>query len=408
MKVNFLRARKILLSAVLLVAVFTSGYFLGVKGYNIEVNRALKVTINRRLPNDKNVDMSLFWQVWDLVSDKYYDKSKLIPSQMVYGAIRGMVASVGDPYTAFLEPNLNKVVNEDLNGSFGGVGIEIGYRNGQLSVIAPLSGTPAEKAGVKAGDYIVKITDKLKNIDIDTLSMTTSEAVTHIRGEVGTKVILTLARDGTSELIVMEIIRQTINVPSVTLSWVGEASDIANIKVSKFGLETKTEWDKAVSEIQKKGNVKGIIVDLRNNPGGYLQGSIDLASDFLPVGTVVVIQESGRGFKDEYKSGYLPRLENYKTVILINEGSASASEIFSGALRDVKSVKLVGGKSFGKGTIQEPVDMEGGSGVHITTAKWLTPKGIWIHEKGLVPDIEIPNSDNTAEDEQLEAAIKLF
>lgn len=408
MKINFLKARKIILSFLILIGVFVGGYYLGVNGYRAQVNKALIVTISRKTPNDKNVDMSLFWQVWDLVAQKYYDKSKLVPSQMVYGAIRGMVASLGDPYTTFLEPSQNEMINDDLNGSFGGVGIEIGYRNGQLAVVAPLSGTPADKAGVKAGDYIIKITDKAKGIDLESTSISTTEAATYIRGEVGTKVTLTLLRDNANEPIVIELTREKIEVPSLALSWVGQDSNVADIKISKFGSETKNEWDKAVSEILGKENTKGIIIDLRNNPGGYLQASTDLVSDFVPMGTTVVIQENGDGSKKEYKSTSLPRLKDYKVVVLINGGSASASEIFAGALRDIDGIKLVGEKSFGKGTIQEPLDVEGGSGVHITTAKWLTPKGTWVHEKGLTPDNEVLNTDNTAEDDQLKAAIELI
>lgn len=407
-RLNFVKARKIVLSALILIGVFVGGYYFGINGYKAEVNKALTVTISRRTPDDKNVDMSLFWQVWDLISEKYYDKSKLVPSKMIYGAIEGMVSSVGDPYTTFLIPSQNKVVNEDLNGSFGGVGIEIGYKDGYLAIIAPLPGTPADKAGVKAGDYITRIVDSAKGIDLDSSTMSTTEAVTYIRGVEGTKVTLTLVRDGVDEPIVIDLIRETIDVPSVTLAWVGENSDIARIEISKFGSETKGEWDKAISEILAKRGVKGIILDLRNNPGGYMQAAIDLASDFVSNGTTLVIQENGNGQKEEYKSTTLPRLDDYKTVILINGGSASASEILAGALRDQAGIKLVGDKSFGKGTIQEPVDMTGGSGVHITTAKWLTPKGTWVHNSGLVPDLEIKDADNTELDEQLEAAIGLL
>lgn len=407
-KINFLKARKIILSVFVLVAVFTGGYFLGVEGYKAEVTKALNVTVSRQLPPDKNIDFSLFWQVWDLMAQKYYDKSKLIPSQMIYGAIEGMVASAGDPYTTFLPPVQNKIVNEDLSGSFGGVGIEIGYRGGHLAVIAPLHGTPAEKAGVKAGDFIVKITDKAKNVDLDSTNMSTSDAVTYIRGVAGTKVTLTLVREGVPDPIVVELSREKINVPSVTLTWIGDEGNIADIKISKFGAETKGEWNKAVSQILEKSDVKGVIVDLRNNPGGYLQAAVDLASDFVPIGTTVVIQQNGDGTRQEYKSNSLPRLENYQVIILINGGSASASEILSGALRDNKGIKLVGDKSFGKGTIQEPIDINGGSGIHVTTAKWLTPDGTWIHEKGLIPDVEVANADDATEDIQLNAAIKLF
>lgn len=406
-RLNFLKARKIILSALILIGVFVGGYYLGVEGYKAEITKALSITISRQVPTDKNVDMSLFWETWDIMTQKYYDKSKLVPSQMVYGAIQGMVASAGDPYTTFLPPVQNKIVNDNLSGSFSGVGIEIGYKNERLAVISPLPGTPAEKAGIKPGDYIVRIADKAKSLSVDSSNISTSEAVTYIRGSVGTKVTLTLVREGVKDPIVVEISREKIDVPSVTLTWVGDGDNIAVVKVSEFGAETKSEWNKAVSEILAV-ETRGIIIDLRNNPGGYMQAAIDLASDFVPMGTTVVIQQNGNGSKQEYKSGFLPRLEKYKVAVLINGGSASASEILSGALRDNKEIKLVGDKSFGKGTIQEPIDMAGGSGIHVTTAKWLTPKGTWIHEKGLIPDIEISNPDNATEDAQLNAAITLF
>ena len=407
-RLNFLKARRIILSVFVVVGIFACGYYFGFNGYRLEINKALTVTVDRKTPADKNVDMSLFWQVWDLMTKKYYDKTKLIPSQMVYGAIEGMVASAGDPYTTFLAPTQNKIINDNLSGSFGGVGIEIGYKDGHLAVIAPLPDTPAEKAGVKAGDFIIKITDKAKDVDVDSITMTSSEAVTYIRGTEGTKVSLTLMRDGVSEPIIVEITRAKIEVPSVKLTWVGDASDIADIKVSEFGAETKNEWNKVVTEILAKSSTKGIIIDLRNNPGGYMQGAVDLASDFVKTNTTVVIQQNGDGAKEEYKSENLPRLGNYNVVVLINGGSASASEILSGALRDNKGIKLVGDKSFGKGTIQEPIDITGGSGIHVTTAKWLTPKGIWVHGEGLTPDVLVANVDNATEDAQLEAAIGLF
>lgn len=407
-KVGFIKARNTLFIIFVLVAVFCGGYYFGLKGYRAQITKSLNVSVSRQIPAGKDVDMSLFWQAWDLMAQKYYDKTKLIPSKMIYGAIEGMMSSTGDPYTTFLPPTQNKIVNDDLSGSFDGVGIEIGYRDGALAVIAPLPGTPAEKAGVKAGDYIIKITDKVKGVDIDSTTMSTSEAVTYIRGTSGTKVSLTLVRDNVKEPVVVEMTREKIDVKSVTLSWVGEDLAVAQIKVSKFGAETKSEWDKAVTEILNKKETKGIIIDLRNNPGGYLQAAVDLAGDFVPNGSVVVIQESGDGSKLEYKSSSLPRLKNYKTVVLINKGSASASEILSGALRDVANIKLVGDKSFGKGTIQEPLDMVGGSGMHITTAKWLTPEGTWVHDEGLTPDVEISNTDDPSNDVQLNTAIKLF
>lgn len=413
LKLNFFKVRKFLFAFFAAILFFCGGYFLGVNGYKAQISKALQVNISRVTPEDKKVDFSLFWQVWDKVVSKYYDKSKLVPSVMINGAIAGMVAAVGDPYTMFLPADQNKIVNDNLSGSFEGVGIEIGFKDSRLVVISPLSGSPAEAAGVKAGDFISRITDAKKGLDIATDGLGISQAVTYIKGTAGTKVSLTLIRAEEPKPIVVEITRAKISVPSVILSWTGTDSEIANIKINEFGGETKNEWDKAVTDINSKcqttaAKCGGIIIDLRNNPGGYLQASVDIASDFVPSGTTIVIQEDGGGNKNEIKSLRLPRLSNYKVVVLINGGSASASEILSGALRDIRGIKLVGDKSFGKGTIQEPIDVTGGSGLHVTTAKWLTPKGTWVHGTGLTPDVSVANPDNATDDAQLKAAIKLL
>jgi carboxyl-terminal processing protease len=411
-KAGFSKVRKFILIFVIAVTTFTGGYFLGVKGYKAEVTKSLQVNISRAIPPGKNVDFSLFWQVWDTLAAKYFDQSKLVPAQMVYGAISGMVSALGDPYTMYLPPSQNKIVNEDLSGSFEGVGIEIGYKNTHLAVISPLPGSPAEKSGVKPGDYIVHITDTKKGVDIDSGSLALSQAVDYIRGPAGTVVTLTLVRDGDSNPIIVPLTRAKLIIPSVILSWVGKDSTIASIKIAKFDSATVGEWNKTVAEftdkcVTQKVACKGIIIDLRNNPGGYMQSAVDIAGDFVSMGTTVVIQQNGDGTKEEYKSNRLPRLENYKVVILINAGSASASEILAGALRDDRGIKLVGDKSFGKGTIQEPIEVTGGSGLHVTTAKWLTPDGTWVHDKGLTPDVEIANKEASA-DAQLDAAINLF
>lgn len=393
----------IVLSACIL---FLGGYYLGVNGYRANLENALKVKVDRVTPPEKNVDFSLFWRVWDTLGSKYFDKTKLVPSELVYGAIQGMVAAVGDPYTVFLKPSENKIVQEDLNGSFEGVGIQIGFRAARLVVIAPLAGSPAEKAGIRAGDFIIHIKDEAKDVDMGTGGIGLADAVAAIRGKAGTKVTLTLAREGNEEPIVVEIERARLDVASVTLEFVGEAKDIAHIRVIKFSSETQGEWGKIVTDVVKSQGVKDIIIDLRNNPGGYLQAAVDLASDFIDVGKTVVIEERSDGTKNEFKVERVAKLMKYNVVILVNEGSASASEILAGALRDQLGIKLLGTTSFGKGTIQEPIEINGGSGLHITTARWLTPKGIWVNEKGLDPDIKIEDDVNTQNDEQLEKAIE--
>ena len=408
-KISFMSFRKWLLYSVIGLVIFSGGYLLGVKGLKVQVENSRVIKVVRELPPDKsNIDFSLFWKVWDTVSSRYFDKSKVNQKSMVYGAIKGMVEAVGDPYTVFLPPNDNKVVNEDLSGSFEGIGIEIGFRGNQLTVVSPLPDSPAEKAGLKAGDFIVGIKDDAKKIDRGTVGITLPEAVKIIRGSAGTKVTLALTRDGISEVKIVEVERAKLNVPSVMLAYVGGNKDVAHLRITKFGGTTLGEWDKKVSEIVANKAVKGVVLDLRNNPGGYLEASVDIAGEFLKTGSVGVIEEDSNGNKQEFKTERIGRLTQIPLIVLVNGGSASASEILAGALKDNNRVKIVGEKTFGKGSIQEPMDFEGGSGIHLTIARWLTPSGFWVNEKGLTPDTEIKFDENSKIDNQLEEAVKLL
>ena len=405
-RVNFASVRKFILIILVLLGTFGGGYYLGVNGFKAQIKNFSDVEISREVPQNKNVSFNLFWQVWDTLGAKYFDKSKLNAQNLVYGAIEGMVSAVGDPYTMYLPPSENKVVDEDLSGSFEGVGIEIGYRSTQLAVISPLPGSPAEKAGVKPGDYIVHIKDLEKEIDINTSGMLLPDAVKAIRGKAGSKVTLTLIRDGEEKPIETEITRAKMDVPSVVIKFVGKDEEIAHIKINKFSGDTVKEWNDAVAVFLKNPKAKSIILDLRFDPGGYLQASIDIAGEFIATGKTAVIEERGDGGRTEYKVERYGKLLKTPVVVLINGGSASASEILAGALRDQRDIKLIGEKSFGKGTIQEPVEINGGSGLHVTVAKWLTPNGTWVHEKGLIPDTEVKDDENTTTDEQLQEAIK--
>ncbi len=405
-KLSFQKARNLALSLIFAGLIFSAGYFLGNRGLGLNLSSFPKVSISRSLPaNRQNVDFSLFWRVWDTLESSYFDKAKINEGEMVYGAIKGMVEALGDPYTSFLPPSENKITQEDLSGSFEGVGIQIGFKGKQLAVIAPLPGSPAEEAGVRAGDFIVGVKDEGKNIDRGTVGISLPEAVEAIRGRAGSKVTLLLLRDGESEVILKEITRRKLSVPSLILAYV-EQGTIAHLKLLKFGAETEDEWNKVAREILTKKEVKGLILDLRNNPGGYLQAAVDVASDFVKTGSVVVIEERGDGTKTEFKSEKIGLFTKLPLVILVNEGSASASEILAGALRDINKTKIVGTQSFGKGTIQEPLQLQGGTGLHITVAKWLTPDGTWVNGSGLEPDVKIENNEETAEDEQLQEAIK--
>lgn len=360
------------------------------------------------------LNLGLMWQVKDILQKKYLDKDKIKDKEMVYGAISGLVSSLGDPYTVFLPPKENKASNEDLAGEFGGVGIQLGYKDKTLAVMAPLAKTPAEKAGLKAGDLILKIKDVEKKIDRDTAGISLDEAVGLIRGKVGTEVTLKMYREGKEGTFDVTLTRDNIVVPSLEMEVRSEkGKSIVWVKLYKFSEQVYKDWpslvDKILAEKNKKsGNFGGIILDLRNNPGGFLQASVLVASDFIKDG-VVVEQAGADGQKVDYQvEKGRGKLLDEKLVVLINGGSASAAEILAGALRDYKRGKLVGEKSFGKGTVQSPEDFADGSGIHITIAKWLLPSGKNIHGEGVNPDVEVKAGDDPKVDLQLQKAIEVL
>lgn len=361
--------------------------------------------INKTPPQTINVDFKLFWDTWDLLSRSYLDKKAIDPNKLFYGAISGMVAALGDPYTVFLPPEQQKFSKEELNGSFEGVGLQLGFnKDKRLTVIAPLEGTPAQKAGVKAQDVIVKINDK------DTTNMTLPEAVSLIRGTKGTQVNLTIFREGDSDTRTFTITRDDIIVKSVEVSYKNTTSGkkIAVIKLSRFGERTNEEWKDAVSNLLS-ANSQAAILDLRNNPGGFLEGAVFIASEFLDGGDVV-LQENSEGVRTGFQVDRVGKLMKIPLTVLINKGSASASEIVAGALQDRKRAELIGDKSFGKGTIQEAQDLESGTGIHITVAKWLTPNGRWVNStQGLEPDVKVEAGKNDdTKDPQMDKAIELL
>lgn len=361
---------------------------------------------NREPPKNINLDFRLFWDTWDLLSREYLDKKAIDPQKLFYGAISGMVQAVGDPYTFFLTPEQQKSSKEELNGAFEGVGIQLGFnKDKRLVVIAPLSGTPAEKAGIKAQDLILKIDDK------DTSGISLPEAVKLIRGVKGTQVKLTILAEDDGEPKDYILIRDTIIVKSVEVTYktTPNSKDVAVLKLSRFGERTKDEWNAAVWDIISK-NPQGLILDVRNNPGGFLEGAVFIASEFLDSGDVV-LQENASGQRTPFKVNRAGKLTKIPLIVLINKGSASASEIVAGALQDRKRARLVGEKSFGKGTIQEAQDLEGGTGIHITVAKWLTPQGLWVNDTdGLEPDmvLEEEKKEATGKDLQLKKALELL
>lgn len=395
---QFRKIRNIFLILALLSVVSLISYRVG-QGYSI-------------VSNDQ-IDLSLMWRVKDRLSELYLDQNKIDKEKMKYGVIKGMVESLDDPYTVFLSPEENKSSNEDLAGEFGGVGISLGYKDKTLAVMTTLSGTPAEKAGIKTNDLILKITDKNKNIEKDTTGISLSEAVEIIRGEIGTEVTLNMYREGEKAAYDVTLKRANIVVKSVELEWKElDGKKVAWVKLNKFTEKLFTEWPSVVEEIKsgKRSDFGGIVLDLRNNPGGYLEASVLLASDFIKSG-VIVKQETTKGVIQEYKvDESMGGLLSEKLVVLVNGGSASASEILAGALKEYGRAKLVGVKTFGKGTVQQPEDFSDGSGIHITVAKWLLPSGKNIHGDGVEVDVEIENSleIDSDEDLQLNKAIEVL
>ncbi len=374
----------------------------GVKWANFKPS--VSVT-NREVPKNISLDFKLFWDTWDLISKTYFDKKALDPQKLFYGAISGMVSALGDPYTVFLPPEQQKSSKEELNGSFEGVGIQLGFnKEKSLVVIAPLTGTPAQKAGIKPQDMIVKIEDK------ETAGMSLPEAVRLIRGQKGTQITLTIFREGEEETREYTLTRDTIIVKSVETSYkeTKGGKNVAVIKLSRFGERTRDEWNQAVSDIVS-ANPDALILDVRNNPGGFLEAAVFIASEFLEGGNVV-LQENNEGKQNSFKVNRGGKLTKFPLKVLINKGSASASEIVAGALQDRNRAELIGEKSFGKGTIQEAQDLAGGTGIHITVAKWLTPNGSWVNDsEGLEPDVIIESDkEDPTKDPQLDKALELL
>lgn len=400
---------------VILIAIlaFLLGWQVGLREVQIRwVSYKPTVSIaNKQPPKNINLDFKLFWDTWDLLSREYLVKEAIDAQKLFYGAISGMVQAVGDPYTFFLTPEQQKSSKEELNGAFEGVGIQLGFnKDKRLVVIAPLSGTPAEKIGIQAGDLILKIDDK------DTSGISLPEAVKLIRGAKGTQVKLTILTEDDGEPKEYNLIRDTIIVKSVEVAYktTPRGKDVAVLKLSRFGERTEDEWSEAVSDVVSK-NPQGLVLDIRNNPGGFLEGAVFIASEFLDSADLVVLQENASGQKTQFEVNRKGKLANIPMTVLINKGSASASEIVAGALQDRKRAKLVGEKSFGKGTIQEAQDLEGGTGIHITVAKWLTPNGRWVNDtNGLEPDVlvEPPKEESEEKDDtkdpQLDKALELM
>ncbi len=353
-----------------------------------------------------SVNLQAFWDAWKVLDSKFVPTvkdSKIIDNQeKLWGAIQGLASAYGDPYTVFMPPEDSKMFESDISGNFEGVGMEIGIRDAQLVVVAPLKGTPAFNAGVKAGDAILSIDD------VKTESMPVDKAVKLIRGKAGTVVNIKVAREGKTEPFVIKITRGIINVPTLETEVKG---DVFVIKLYNFYAPASGAFRTALRDFINSGNHK-LVLDLRGNPGGYLESAVDMASFFLPVGKVVVSEDFGAKTEGViYRSkGYDIFNDTLRMVILVDGGSASASEILAGALKEQGVAKLVGVKTFGKGSVQELVKITPETSLKVTIAKWLTPKGTSISEGGLVPDYEVKFTEKDIKelkDPQMEKAIEV-
>lgn len=391
----------VVIAVVLLVfGSFIAGFYFGKKSIPsiLQISAPLE---NKETNKPAKIDFGLFWDVWKKIEEKFLKRNELNYQEMVYGAISGMVKGLNDPYSEFMPPKESKQFIDDIKGKFEGIGAEIGIRKGVLTVISPLKNSPAEKAGLKAGDKIIKIDDR------STADITLNQAVSLIRGPKGTVVTLTILRDSLDKSIEIKITRAVIKIP--VLEWKIINNNIAYIQIFNFSESLIGEFNKTVQKIIKS-NANKIILDLRNNPGGYLEVAQEIASWFLKRGEVITQEDFGDK-KDFYRSFGYEILGKFPIVILVNEGSASASEILAGALRDLKNVPLVGTKTFGKGSVQILENFKDGSSLKITIAKWLTPNGVSISDEGLKPDYEIKLTDEDIEnnrDPQLDKAIEII
>jgi len=347
----------------------------------------------------KDVDFALYWRVWNLLKERYLHRP-VSDTQLFYGSLKGMVAAIGDDYTTFFDPETTSQFNSDLAGKFQGIGAEIGIRDEKLVVIAPLPETPASRAGLATGDQIVAIDGT------NTTGMAVEQAVRLIRGKAGTAVKLTIMRKDFEKPKDFSLTRSEITIKSVHAELRNDG--VAVIAIYEYGNDTVLDFKRAILDLIPK-EPKGLVIDMRGNPGGYLDGAIAVAGEWIPKDQIVVIEQDSK--RTEFRSEGPTRLAGIPTVILVNGGTASAAEIVSGALQDYKIAKLVGTKTFGKGSVQDFHQFEDGSALKYTIAEWLTPLGRSINKNGIVPDevVEVKEEDVKAgRDPQMERALEML
>lgn len=396
----FKRITKFIGAIAVIFAAYSFGFYAGESSIP-SLYKVRGVTNTETRVND--ADFNVFWDAWKTAADKYVDRKTIDPQKMVYGAIKGMVASLGDPYSSFFTPDQSKMLEDDISGSFSGIGAEIGFKNGVLTIIAPLNDSPAQKTGLRAGDKIIKIDNGF------TGELSLEEAVTKIRGERGTHVVLNIMREEFTEPRDFAITRDTIKVPLVALRM--EQENIAYIQLFNFLGDIDQEFQTVARQALAQG-AKKVVLDLRNNAGGFLDSAIETASFFVPEGEIVAIEDFGNNGKqrNEFHSKGYRYFQKMPVVLLIDGGSASAAEIVAGALKDARNIPLVGEKTFGKGSVQEVVDLANGTSIKITVAKWLTPSGASIHEQGIEPTVKVEmtaQDKDEGKDPQLAKALEI-
>jgi carboxyl-terminal processing protease len=374
------------------------GYAIGTERPKVFDVRGLENTDQNILPKE---DFSIFWDAWRIIQGSYLRAGEVKRGDMIYGAAEGLVASLKDPYSVFMNPDEAKRFSEDINGNFGGIGAEIGMKNDQIVVIAPLKNSPAEKSGLMAGDKIYEINAS------STINMSINDAVKKIRGPKGTNVSLLVGRNGHDKPLTIKIVRDTITVPIV--EWEMKDGAVAHIKFYTFSEDSASRVRTAITEAKAAG-ARGIVLDMRNNPGGYLDAAVEIAGYFMNPNTTVVFEEFRNGKRDTFLSHGTPLAKDMPLAVILNAGSASASEILAGALKDNLGISIVGEKSFGKGTVQELTELRGGAEIKLTIAHWILPKGAQIDKNGIVPDIAIKYTDTDREkkrDPQLDKALEI-
>lgn len=392
----------VLISLFLLFGVFSLGIYVGYYR-RPEIDKVFSVT-NKNTQVNTVADFNSFWKVWNLLNEKSLYSKKITDQDRVWGAISGLASSLKDPYTVFFSPEENKLFKDEIKGSFGGIGAEIGLKDKLLTIIAPLKDNPAIKAGIKSGDKILKI-DK-----VDTSDMTIDKAISLIRGPKGSVVTLLIFRPENKLTSEIKITRDIISVPTIDTEL--RPDNIFVIKFYSFSENSANLFQEALNKFVSSHSHK-LILDLRGNPGGYLDSAVAIGSWFIDEGKPIVSEDFGGSQKTIIYRSYGPRLFNKSLdfVVLVDRGSASASEILAGALKEHGIATLIGEKTFGKGSVQELVNITDTTSLKVTVARWLTPNGVSISEHGLDPDIVIPFTIKDVEakhDPQMDKAIEVL